>query len=122
MPIYEYNCNDCKKKVSILFLSMSEVENQDTVCPECGHKNLERLVSGVSVIKGTKNQKKKKSAKIQRNDPKSLAETMRNESRKSKRDYGDDFKEVAQRLEKGENPDSVEKSLRKRVGEEMEIH
>jgi len=101
---------------------MSEVENQDTVCPECGHKNLERLVSGVSVIKGTKNQKKKKSAKIQRNDPKSLAETMRNESRKSKRDYGDDFKEVAQRLEKGENPDSVEKSLRKRVGEEMEIH
>ena len=47
---------------------------------------------------------------------------MRNESSKSKQDYGDDFKEVAHRLEKGENPDSIEKSLRKRVGEEMGPH
>jgi len=47
---------------------------------------------------------------------------MRREKSKSSQNYGDDFKEVAHRLEKGENANSVEKSLRKRVGEEMETH
>ncbi|MGI9533447.1 MAG: FmdB family zinc ribbon protein [Thermodesulfobacteriota bacterium] len=122
MPIYEYNCRDCKKTVSILFLSISEAEAEETVCPECGEKNLERIVSGVSVIKGQNEPKKTNSKKTPKNDPDSLAKTMRKENSKSRQDYGDDFKEVAHRLEKGENPDSIEKSLRKRVGEDMGTH
>ena len=122
MPIYEYHCHDCKNTVSILFLSISEADNEEAVCPECGKKNLERLVSDVSVIKGRNEPQKPDSKKTLGNDPASLAKTMQKENSKSKQDYGDDFKEVAHRLEKGENPDSIEKSLRKRVGEEMEIH
>ena len=122
MPIYEYNCLDCKKTVSILFLSISEATSGETVCPECGKKNLSRVVSGVSVIKGSKKPQKADSSKSPKNDPKSLAETMRRENTKSRQDYGDDFKEVKHRLEKGEKPDSIEKSLRKRVGEEMGPH
>ena len=122
MPIYEYHCHDCKNNVSILFLSISEAENEESVCPECGKKNLERLVSGVSVIKGRKEPQKPDSKKTMGNDPASLAKTMKKENSKSKQDYGDDFKEVAHRLEKGEHPDSIEKSLRKRVGQVMGIH
>lgn len=125
MPIYEYNCRDCKKTFSILFLSISEADSEEALCPECGKKNLERLVSGVSVIKGSSKPGKNqpvKSEKTSSNDPTSLAQTMNKESSKSGRDYGDDFKEVKHRLEKGENPDSIEKTLRKRVGEEMGVH
>ncbi len=122
MPIYEYNCSDCNKIVSILFLSISEANNEECLCPECGKNNLTRVLSGVSVLKGGKKPIQQKPGKSYNNDSKSLVEKMRREKSKSRQNYGDDFKEVAHRLEKGENANSIEKSLRKRVGEEMETH
>ena len=50
MPIYEYRCLDCRKKVSIFFRSFSAVA--DPKCPECGGVNLERLFSRVVVRRG----------------------------------------------------------------------
>jgi putative FmdB family regulatory protein len=92
MPIYEYRCNDCEKEVSIFFLSFADAQSEEALCPECGSKRLER----------------------------SLARTMDDAARKSSANYGDDFKEVKSRLEKGESATSIEKSMRKRVGESME--
>jgi len=50
VPIYEYRCLDCRKKVSIFFRSMSGVT--DPKCPECGGPNLERLFSRVVMRRG----------------------------------------------------------------------
>ncbi|MGA7671949.1 MAG: zinc ribbon domain-containing protein [Nitrolancea sp.] len=50
MPIYEYRCTDCRKKVSVFFRSYSSVT--DPVCPICGGTNLERLFSRVVVRRG----------------------------------------------------------------------
>ena len=50
MPIYEYRCQTCRKKVSIFFRSYALVT--DPVCPECGSTNLERLFSRVVVRRG----------------------------------------------------------------------
>jgi len=50
MPIYEYRCLNCRKKVSIFFRSYASVT--DPVCPECGGTNLERLFSRVVVRRG----------------------------------------------------------------------
>lgn len=124
MPIYEYHCSECKKDVSILFLSFSEAEEKEPVCPECGNKKLERLLSSVALIHRKTNFTKSKSTKdnVGTEDPKSLAKTMQNSSNKSRVDYGDDFKEVANRLDKGESSTSIEKSLRKKVGESMQTH
>ena len=122
MPIYEYNCQDCQKTVSILFLTISEADDEEIICPDCGEKNLERIISRASVIKVHNETGKGNSRKMLKNDTESLAKRMKEEKSKSKQDYGDDFKEVAHRLEKGENPDSIEKSLRKRVGEKMQTH
>ncbi|MEE8136406.1 MAG: zinc ribbon domain-containing protein [Thermodesulfobacteriota bacterium] len=124
MPIYEYYCSDCSKDISILFLSYSEATESSPTCPDCGNKKLERLLSKVSI---THNKKEKKAInKPTKNsdleNPRSLADTMKKASRSSKADYGDDFKEVTGRLEKGESPVSIEKKLRKRVGETMETH
>ena len=50
MPIYEYRCNDCHRKVSIFFRSISAVG--DPRCPRCGGANLERLFSRVVMRRG----------------------------------------------------------------------
>ena len=124
MPIYEYYCSDCNKDISILFLSFSEAIENNPICPDCGNKKLERLLSRVSIAHKKKEQDTVKTPTKNSNseDPKSLADTMNKASRNSKADYGDDFREVAGRLEKGESPTTIEKKLRKRVGETMETH
>ena len=122
MPIYEYDCRACKKTVSIFFLTISEAENEQAVCPECGQSGLKRVLSSTSLIKARTEPGKTNSPKVSENDSRSLAETMKKESRRSRRDYGDDFREVTHRLERGEKPDSIEKSLRARVGEKMQAH
>ena len=43
MPLYEYRCTSCKKRVTILTLRASETV--DTVCDRCGARTLERLMS-----------------------------------------------------------------------------
>ena len=122
MPIYEYSCEDCKETVSIFFLSISEANNEESECPRCGSKNLKRILSGVSVIKGKSKPQKSKTTTQNKENTQKLAKTMRKASKKSRRGYGDDFKEVASRLEKGESSTSIEKSLRDRVGEKMQVH
>ena len=122
MPSYEYDCRNCKETVSVFFLTVSEAENQQAVCPECGQSGLRRILSPTSLLRARAEPGKANSPKVPENDSKSLAETMRKESLRSGRDYGDDFREVAHRLEKGEKSDSIEKSLRARVGEKMQAH
>jgi putative FmdB family regulatory protein len=43
MPVYEYACMDCKKVVNVLVRRVSP--DIDPPCPECGGKNVRRLVS-----------------------------------------------------------------------------
>src|SRR6476469_9555954 len=52
MPIYEYRCPDCKRRVSVFFRTMSAAEagGKTAACPQCAGTNLQRLVSKVSFI------------------------------------------------------------------------
>ena len=122
MPTYEYHCHACQKRVSVFFRSIAEAEKTEAVCPDCGTKNLKRLISNVAVVHGKAAAPSGKpiSDHSASNDPRSLARIMREASREGKHNMGDDFKEVASRLEQGESPTSIEKSLRKRVGESMD--
>ncbi len=53
MPIYEYYCADCQRKVSIFFRSFSAAENATTLaCPRCSGPHLSRRLSRVRVLKG----------------------------------------------------------------------
>lgn len=48
---------------------------------------------------------------VDENDPRSLGRFMRKMSREMGEDLGDDFGEVVDRLESGESPESIEKSM-----------
>ena len=43
MPIYEYQCLDCKKSFSLLILNPSSYGRPK--CPNCGSDKLERMMS-----------------------------------------------------------------------------
>jgi len=47
MPIYEYRCADCRRKTTVVTLSISAAV--DPVCRHCGGRNMAKLVSRVAV-------------------------------------------------------------------------
>jgi putative FmdB family regulatory protein len=129
MPIYEYICSDCQSQVEIFFRTISELETKEPVCPECQGSHLERLISNVAVVQSGPSKATGQTppgaspqAAPVKDDSRTLAQTMRQASQTAGQDLGRDFNEVAKRLERGEKAASVEKSLRKRVGEKMGPH
>ncbi len=126
MPIYEYRCPNCKRKVSIFFRSLSSVDHDSARCPNCGSGGLVRRMSRVRVLRG--------SAKsidnggddfaddmldgLDENDPRSMGRFMRKMAEESGEEMPPEFDEVVGRLEKGESPEDIEKSMPE-IGEMM---
>ena len=87
MPIYEYHCNNCQRKVEILVRSSSTSPN----CPRCGSSDLSRLFSAFAIHSRESfetvytdmlsNSKMKEG--LQRKDPSALAEWNRRMSHTS---------------------------------------
>lgn len=123
MPVYEYSCHDCGAEASVLFKTMSAAREGAPTCPECGKARMERTLSRVSVgAKGSSSGSEKGASVGGANSPAQLSKIMHEASKGGARDLGSDFKEVSARLGKGEGATSVERSLRKRVGEQMSAH
>lgn len=51
MPIYEYRCPDCGKKATLFFRSVAAAG--DPVCPHCGSRQLDKLMSRVVLRRGS---------------------------------------------------------------------
>ena len=117
MPIYEYRCADCKKKVSVFFRSFSEVDHAAARCPNCNGSQLTRLISKVRVIRGASGSSSSEGVDdsmldgVDENDPRSLGKMMRRMADETGEDLGPEFGEVVGRLEKGEDPEAIEKSM-----------
>ena len=118
MPIYEYRCADCKKKVSVFFRSFSAVEQEQPRCPICYGPRLTKMVSKVRVIRGASASSGGEDGfddsmldDVNENDPRSLGRMMRRMADETGEDLGPEFGEVVGRLEKGEDPEAIEKSM-----------
>ncbi|HXV98892.1 MAG TPA: FmdB family zinc ribbon protein [Anaerolineae bacterium] len=125
MPIYEYFCDNCQEQVNLFFRSFAEVETKEIVCPTCGGTNLSRSISKVAVVRAQSGSQGTQAASgslsnTDTSDPQALARSMRQAGQG--KDFGAEFKEVAGRLEAGEKPASVEKSLRRRAGQNSQAH
>lgn len=47
VPVYEFQCNSCNQRKSVLIRTMSD-SNHSPVCANCGSKDLRRLISTVA--------------------------------------------------------------------------
>ena len=123
MPTYEYVCQTCHSPISIWFRSFAEAATETPVCTVCGSNELKRKMSTCTIIRSSGQTSKHDSAPIagiRPEDSQSLARIMREAS--AGHDVGDDFNEVASRLEKGEGSQGIEASLRKQVSERIQPH
>jgi putative FmdB family regulatory protein len=125
MPIYEYRCGNCKRRVNIFFRSFADA-GKAAQCPNCGSENLTRLVSRVATLKSEEARLDALSdpsafGDVDENDPKSMARFMRKMGdQMGGEDLGPEFDEMVERLESGENPEEIEKSMPGLGGEDIE--
>lgn len=123
MPIYEYLCHDCKRRVSLLWRSMADAESRTAVCPRCGGTHLTRLISRVAVVRSEESRLDDLAdpsalGDVDESDPKSLARFMRKMASETGEDLGAEFEEVIGRLEAGEDPEAIEESMPDLAGSE----
>jgi len=123
MPIYEYRCQDCRRRVSVFWRSFSEAEDGEAVCPRCGGNHLTRLISRVRTIRSEESRLEDLSdpsflSDFDEEDPRSMARMMRRMADEVGEDMGPEFDEVIGRLEAGEDPEQIEQSIPDLAGEE----
>jgi putative FmdB family regulatory protein len=123
MPIYEYVCHDCKRRVSLLWRSFADAQAREATCPRCGGTNLSRLISRVAVLRSEESRldalaDPTSMGDLDENDPKSLARFVRKMASEAGEDLGPEYEEVIGRLEAGEDPETIEKSMPELAGAE----
>ena len=97
MPIYEYECRDCRRVVSVLVLRPSAAEAPR--CPRCGGAALTRVMSRFATIKSEEARLESLADSsslggIDENDPASVARFMKKMGREMGDELGDDFDEA----------------------------
>ncbi len=122
MPIYEYRCADCRRRVSLFHRSFASIEDQPT-CPRCGGTRLSRIISRVAVIRSEESRLDDLAdpstlGDLDENDPKSLARWMRKMSGEVGEEMPPEFDEVIDRLESGQSPEEIEESMPE-LGEDL---
>jgi putative FmdB family regulatory protein len=97
MPIYEYDCEACRRRVSLLVLKPSAAEPPR--CPRCGGTALTRLMSRFATIKSEDARLESLGdpgnfGDVDENDPASVGRFMKKMGREFGEDLGDDFDEA----------------------------
>jgi putative FmdB family regulatory protein len=113
MPIYEYVCLDCRKRVSVFFRTMSEASDEAARCPTCEGAHLRRLVSRVATLKSEESRMESLAdpslmSGLESEDPRALASFMRKMSGEMGEPLDAEMTEVLDRLEAGESPDAID--------------
>jgi putative FmdB family regulatory protein len=105
VPIYEYRCGDCRKKVTVLTLRASEAV--EPVCEHCGGRNLSRLMSRFAMVRSDESRlddlaDPSSLGGVDENDPKSMARWMKRMGREMGDELGgDELDEMVDNIEAG---------------------
>jgi putative FmdB family regulatory protein len=115
MPVYEYHCKKCQTQVGVR-LSYAEYGVKKPVCPICGGKELQRAIGRVRIAKSEDRRLEDLSdpaafGDVDENDPKSIARAMKKMGKEMGEDLPPEFNEITERLESGEDPESIEKTM-----------
>ncbi len=95
MPIYEYECHDCRRRVSLLVRSLASPEAP--ACPRCGSTALSRLMSRFATVKSEEARLESLAegggglGDLDENDPASVARFMKKMGKEFGDELGDDF-------------------------------
>lgn len=118
MPIYEYRCQNCRRKVEVFARDRSQ--SLSPTCSHCGSDQMSRVFSRFAVRR-SKNDKsvyddilsdRKLTDGLMRNDPRALAEWSRKMSRAADEDATPETDELMDRLDAGEDVSEVLETMK----------
>ena len=94
MPIYEYRCTACRRKVTVLTMRVSEAV--DPVCEHCGSRDLTRLLSRFAMVRSEESRLDDLTSDaalgdVDESDPKSMARWMKKMGNELGEDLGEDI-------------------------------
>ena len=110
MPVYDYRCQDCGHRISLLFRSY---DVQTPVCPRCSSANVHKLISRFFALKSEDSRLEDLAdpsnfGDVDENDPRSVARFARRMADAAGGDdLGPEFDEMVEQLESGEMPDDL---------------
>ena len=130
MPEYEFFCGEC----NTIYQFFSKTINTSKIpnCPKCKSTQLERIASTFSAVTGSSDNDSnsddlpqideakmekamtslaKEANRIDENDPRQAANLMRKLSKETGIKLGSGMEEALSRMEKGEDPDEIEKEM-----------
>jgi putative FmdB family regulatory protein len=105
MPIYEYECEKCHRRTSVLTMRVSE--KADARCRHCGSSKMHRLMSRFAMPRGEESRLEamtdpSRLGDFDENDPKSAARIMRKMGKEMGEEFsGPEFDEAIEELERG---------------------
>jgi len=119
MPVYEFRCNACKRKVTLFYKTYADYDAGTHTCPRCGSTDLTRLISRVAIqrsplarlFSGGDDADDSFLDDLDDTDPRTMGKVLREMGSEMGEDMGPEFEEVVGRLERGENPEDIESSL-----------
>ena len=114
MPAYEFTCQKCSQRFSI-FLTYSEYDQAIIHCRHCGSEDVIRKIGRIRVMRGEGGQETAMPdlAKLgaMGQDPETMGRMMRQMAQETGEPMPEELNEVVSRLERGENPEQIEKSM-----------
>jgi putative FmdB family regulatory protein len=111
MPIYEYRCNQCKKKISLLVMRAGSP--QTLSCTFCKSQDLTRLFSRFATVRSEESRLESLAdpgslAGLEENDPQSMARWMKKMGKELGEGVGEDFESEMDNAVSGEGEESRE--------------
>ncbi len=103
MPIYEYHCEACKRRVSVRVPRMGEEAER---CPRCGGGPLVRLVSRFALARSEESRLERLAddatlSGVDEDDPRSVARFMKRMGQEMGEEGGPEFEQAMEELERG---------------------
>jgi putative FmdB family regulatory protein len=99
MPIYEFLCHECGRKMSALVMSRARLD--EVRCKRCGSANLEKLFSRFATVKSEDARVESLAdpsamGGLDENDPKSVARWMKKMGKEMGEDLGEDLDQAVE--------------------------
>ena len=118
MPIYEYRCNNCRRRTEVFVQGFSSPPNPP--CTRCGSEDLTRIFSKFAVRRSKSDKSvyddilsdSKLTRGLMRNDPRALAEWSRKMGQAADEDVTPETEELMDRLEAGEDVSEVMEEMK----------
>jgi putative FmdB family regulatory protein len=118
MPSYDYRCNSCGRKSTLFYKSYKDYEaasaDKTAACPHCGSHDLTRVISRVAIPKPGRSYGKMNANEmlsvLEGGDSREVGEMFHEVGGDAA--AGDPaFREITDRLRKGDDPGKIERDL-----------